>query len=720
MSDRELPQDVVSLIHHVQLNQHGWWRKGATQVLIGLLWNADKSLTAKSLQKALSDQLNVSMRSEEVQSCLATMLADGTVSEIKQGEFRLSEQSTRELLLQAKNGEAERERAKIFFCQEVIKNCGTTFNADEAWNAFVQELTTAVRQTGANTFNLLTGEQIERREDWLVGFVQRFGSEHIDCLKAVIAGFFSAANPEGKQYVLRLLTAYFFVEATQLSRRTIESIDTKRSKRKLRLYLDTNFLFSVLGLHDNPADDAAFSLLELAKAAHSYIDIKFLVAPHTIDETQRTVHAYIQTAKRVKVSKLVQSVASSAPLPGALRKFFNAAKNADSVYTPEDFFGPYAKNLKTILQQKNIRVDDNIEVSKYRVDQRVIDDVLDQHKREQTRTHGKQKSYEAVEHDVILWYAVHDQRPKHTESPFDAEVWVVTVDTRLAAFDKSKTPRHMGVPTALMPSNLAQLIQFWVPRSEQLEATLLDSLTLPLFFRQFDREDERVTLRILSALSRFANTDDLGVETVRKLLVNDALRHRIEVEDDSTDEEVVALVHEEIIQQNKILSKQALEEKTARKAAEERAANEEQKRKSAEEKVAEVEAAQVLLISKVQLDITNLTASRLKNKFILYYCIGTPVVIAVACFLVGTYWGDAPTVGLTPYWPRLAYLVIGGGLAIIGTYCAIRFLGNHKELSDWLPAQKAKGIGIWLFTFFTVGILPVVVVELFKIFVGSS
>lgn len=741
----------MSLVHHVQLNQQGWWRKGVAQVLTGLLWRAHEPLTSAKIRDDLRTQLNVSMPADEVQTSLEAMKTAGVVSEVRPGYYRLSEQSSRELRQQAASGEAELARAKAFFCDELKKHCGASLDQQNAWTAFVEELTAAVRQTGANTFNLLTGEQIERREDWLIGFVQRFGVEQIDGLKAVVAAFFSSHNPDGKQYVLRLLTAYFFVESTQLSRRTIESIDAKRNKRKLRLYLDTNYLFSVLGLHDNPADDAALSLLELAGSARQYIDIKFVVAPHTLDEAQRTIHACLESAKRVQVSRALQSAATSASLPSALRKFFNAAASAGGALSPDDFFGPYARNLKTVLQRKGILVDDGIDVSKYRMDQRVVDDVLWQNEREQARTSGRQKSYEAIEHDVILWYAVNDQRPNPTESPFDAEAWVVTVDTRLAAFDKRKTPVHLGVPTALLPSSLAQLIQFWVPRSDLLEATLLDSLKLPLFFKEFDRDDERVTMRILGALSRYGDVDDLGVDTVREILVNDALRHRIKAGSSATDEEVLALVQEEIVQRNKALAgklaeatkqvdtlsgtanqeaearkaaeARATQEESARIAAEARAREEEEKRKTAEDKAKQEEAARVAAATALaasQAVLSQLAANERKKQFLWRFGVVVPALAVTSCLALTWVWPSAPHELLGGLWPRIGYAIAGAGIGLLGAWRAVRFVDASPEIADWWVAKRMRGAAAISLAFFGGGVLPGFAGDVIKKLLGIS
>lgn len=751
LAARELPQDVISLIHHVHLNEQGWWRKGVAQVLAGLLWKAEGAWTAVRIKNALQEQFNVAMALDDLKSCLKSMVSSGTVNEVRTGEYRLSEVASRELSKQAAEGEAEVQRAKDYFLKELGTQCGSALDANQAWQAFVEELTAAVRQTGANTFNLLTGVELERHEDWLVGFVQRFGTQYIDCLKRVVASFFSPVNPDGKQYVLRLLSAYFFVESTQLNRRTIESIDAKRSKRKLKLYLDSNFLFSVLGLHDNPADDAAISLLELAKSAKAYIDISFVVAPHTLDETQRTVYACMEHAKRVQVSRVLQTAAASAPLPSALRKFFHDGAKAGQAVSPEDYFGPYARNLKTVLQRTGIIVDNDINVSEYRLDQRVIDDEHWENERQQAQKTGRQKSYEAIEHDIILWYAVNDQRPKHTESPFDAEAWVVTVDMRLAAFDRRKTPRYMGVPTVLLPSNLAQLIQFWVPRSDQLEATLLDSLKLPLFFREFDRDDERVTMRILSALSRYRDVEDLGVETVRDLLVNEALRQRIEAGVDASVDDDLAMVQEEVIQSNRKLKESlsasqvkvgvltgetealrqavsdaannAAREAAGRIDAEARATEETKLREEAEAQVAAERTereGQTTAIVTIQTELLLARAERARERFIYRYCIGIPLVAMGFCLAISICWKVGPSPTVQPYWPQVAYAIVGVITVFFGAWHALKFIKKHPELGEWWLTKYFKSIAVVGGGFFGSGVLPGFVGDIIKKWIGIS
>jgi hypothetical protein len=742
MGSRQLPQDVISLVHHVHLNQNGWWKKGVSQVVSGLLWTESRPLAVNSVRELLRSEYDTNMSADAVQTCFDAMILAGDLVELGDGRYKLSEKAALELSVQAHKGQEEYNRARDYFIKEVQLRSTMSLEGERVWDSFVTELTDAVQKTGANTYSLLIGESIKQREDWLASFVTQYGEENVECLKDVLASFFSDANPDGKQYVLKLMTAYFFVEATQLSKNTIDSIDAKRNQRSLRVYLDTNFLFSVLGLHDNPADDAALSLLELAKSAHNYVDIKFLVCPHTIDEAQHTLANCLSQAKTIRATRALQGAVSSVTMPSALRKYFNAAAQATNPLSAEDFFNPYITGLKVVLKQRRIEVDETIDVSKYRIDQRVVDDVLELNGFEEKREGGRKKSYEAIEHDVILWHAVNDKRPKHTSSPFDAGSWVVTADHRVIVFDRRKARGTHVVPTAMFPSSLVQLIQFWVPRSSELEATLLDSLKLPLFFREFDRDDEQVTVKILGALSRYRDVDDLGVETVREILVSDALRQRIANLDSSSEEEVAAILKDEIVQRNKQLNEKleaagkstdALQEaykaeETSRKSAEQRAESEMEARiesdrvaREAQEALAQQTKANLENKTKVeslqeQLDSFKIAES--KKSFITYFGVVGPLLI-IGSFLAFAKFGQNPPMeSVRLYWPNLGYLLVGLTSITLLTFAARRYLRSHPELDSWRVAQKFGSIRIQIIAFLGTGVLPGFFGDAIKKFLG--
>jgi hypothetical protein len=66
-----------------------------------------------------------------------------------------------------------------------------------------------------------------------------------------------------RQYLLRSLNAWLFVEAAGLTDATLASIEKlSGSQPSFRLFIDTNVMFSILNLHENPYNEAALSIPE--------------------------------------------------------------------------------------------------------------------------------------------------------------------------------------------------------------------------------------------------------------------------------------------------------------------------------------------------------------------------------------------------------------------------------------------------------------------------
>ncbi|HXG70826.1 MAG TPA: hypothetical protein VNJ04_09480, partial [Gemmatimonadaceae bacterium] len=59
----------------------------------------------------------------------------------------------------------------------------------------------------------------------------------------------------------------------------------------------------------------------------------------------------------------------------------------------------------------------------------------------------------------------------------DASFWIATVDYRFLNFDSRKRrPKRDPIPICVHPTVLIQMLQFWLPRTAELEAALFESL----------------------------------------------------------------------------------------------------------------------------------------------------------------------------------------------------------------------------------------------------
>jgi hypothetical protein len=73
------------------------------------------------------------------------------------------------------------------------------------------------------------------------------------------------------------------------------------------------------------------------------------------------------------------------------------------------------------------------------------------------------------------------------ESPTEAKYWVVTVDYRFLGFDEYKRQNTTAsIPIVVHPTTLIQLLQLWVPRTQEFEEAIVRSLRFAFLFHEFD------------------------------------------------------------------------------------------------------------------------------------------------------------------------------------------------------------------------------------------
>jgi len=711
MKLRHLSPDIVSLIHHVELNESGWWKKAIGQVVKGVLWKSETSKCITELQTALKQDVGVSLSADSLDKLLNALATQGAVTKLHDGKFKLSEHARQELAKAQHKARSEQDECAATFLASCTTHC-PSLDAPEVWEHFQRSLLHAIQVAGANLFHLLADGKLQRDFDWAHGFLSRFSVEHHESLYKVLQAFFTPDNHACRNQILRLLTAHFFAEASQLKPETLAAIEGKKTKRTIKVVLDTNFIFSVLKLHDNPADESALSLVEIARQAGQKLEIKLYVLPGTLDEAKRVIAHQMALVDRIRATAVMSRAALQQPLPSIAKKFFDAASRSPHL-SARVFFQPYIDDLKTILQGKGIEVLD-AHPAIYNQRQDVIDDVLDEMQREEREVpEGKRKGYETHLHDAVLWHAVKDRRPALADSPFDVEYWAVSIDWRLIAFDRKKRAADASnLPVVLHPSNLVQLVQFWVPRSQQLEDSLVDSFRLPLFFQSFDPEDEKATIQVLQALSRFENVDDLPDATVRSLLANRALRGRLK-EADASNDEAFALVREELLAEHQaalILLEQAKGDlsTTAASLSTERASREasdsallatqeqlrkaEESAKAAEQKAIETEnlrKASEYQLSQISQAATVAQRDLVRLRYFLIAILAPSLigfVLGVAAFL-----GLSTSLGAIQKWT--AAILIGLTPLAVACLMSPYFTVKHAALQSWRIARIVDWIG---------------------------
>jgi hypothetical protein len=504
-------------------------------------------------------------------------LSSRALVRLPDGRVKLSEEQRREIDQGRAAAERLEDETKSRFVQ-ALAEANLEVDPEDTWNLFSTKwLEPTVCSLGARTYELITGSY----DDWLAAsgpepFLDSFPPELHGALRGVVGRFLDPKDPAVRAYLLGLMDAYFVVEASRLSDKTIESLGALTGHHpSFTLLLDTNVVLSILGLHGDDKKEAAQRLLDLVPRLRGRVQLSAYVLPMTIDETRHAIRGELSRLGELRLSKgVARAVLQGNNLGEIARAFLQVASHADKPISAADYLGPYISDPLGILRGMGVELYNEDTESLARRPE-VQADIESQEAFEKRRYGASAKSRTRILHDVVLWYLVNQKRPKVVESPADASYWAVTEDYRLIGFDAHKRPRD-SVPLAVQPLALVQLLQFWIGRTDGMEEALVSGLRLSLLNPRFDVDAEKTTIAILGTLSRFQNVDDLPESTVTRILVNDALREKMARTPD--EENRIELVREEILAENRrILAEKEQAAREAEAAAKARAAAEAQR-----------------------------------------------------------------------------------------------------------------------------------------------
>jgi hypothetical protein len=559
---QKLSPELVSLVHHIELNKAGWWEMAVQRLVLTAFWikRGMIALNPDEVKATLATEFRITLEASLIGKHLQDLLTSGQLLYLPDGRYKLGEQTIRDCerdLTEAVDLEVTVRRR---FQALLAEGCPAV-DAERAWSAFSEKfLLPTVSELGANTYRLITGSGVEIDLPQLKPFTDCFPSAETVGLHNFVRAFLDPTDPSVRRYVLRTMNAYFVVRASGLNEQTVQRLAKSATQQPATvLFFDTNVLFSLLGLHQNPADEGSLALMSLVQKLSSSVPIKLRVLIPTLDEMKRAINASQEAVINMRISPRLLNTAATVGISGITEKFLRLSAERGTTVSPADYFEPYLKNLLTILRGNGVELFSQ-DLGAYKTNQAVIDDLLEQQEFEKQRYGERAKNYERLEHDMVLWHFVKDKRPPRPESPIDAEYWIVTADYRFLGFDAHRQKRTgTEVPICLHPTTLTQLLQFWVPQTPEFEQALLSTMRLPTVLTLMDSDAERVSLKILNALSTFENIGNLPPETTTRILLNDALRQKLRVEDDIARQ--VELVREALIEENKKAEQRLGEEK---------------------------------------------------------------------------------------------------------------------------------------------------------------
>lgn len=130
MPSRTLPPEVVSLVHHVELNKAGWWDKGIQHLVQAVVWLSGEPLTPDGIVNQLGERFHVRGDPGRIKRQVEELGKRGVLVALPDGQLRLSEHALKKLEEESEGAEDIERKAKAKFL-EIFSNCCPALVADE-------------------------------------------------------------------------------------------------------------------------------------------------------------------------------------------------------------------------------------------------------------------------------------------------------------------------------------------------------------------------------------------------------------------------------------------------------------------------------------------------------------------------------------------------------------------------------------------------------------
>lgn len=699
---QELPPALVALVSSIELSSTDWWRRSVGQAVLSLLWLSPVPITVSELVRHLDEQYSIKVAVDEVRQQLEQMAQKGAIVEQSDASFKVSEEQSLRTQKDIDRHETEDAAARRDFLELMTASMPDS-DANEAWRNFNHLLLVPlIHRLGAHTYDFLRGSPFELKESPLVeNFLQSFTEADRPAARSIVTTFLDPQRPTTRAYVVNRLATYFFIQATRLPRSTLEALTQSVKKRVVfTVFVDTNLLFSLLDLHENPANEAAVALEGLLKDLRGLVDFKLYVTNETLHEAKESLGRAADGMESVVLTPNMAAAAGSMSLSGLRRRYVEQARRADGVRNSDAYFSYYVDNLLALARAHGIELY-NEDLSPFHTRQEVVNDLLEQRDVQAKRRAAQgrpAKSYSQIQHDVVLWHWTRGKREAYVESPLLAKYWIVTIDYALLGFDAYKQKILRGsVPVCLHPTTLVQMLAFWAPRGEALDSAIVRTLRMPLLFFEYDAELERATIRILRTLSRFEHSSHLSTESIAELMASDALRSRMLAA--NADEEMVGLIESELIEQEESLRRRLIAEQEQVREFREKDETSHKRIKELAEAAARGEDEAARLRQETEAAIAATTAagdravfaeSRVAHLRLTIFAVFALLLAAVPAVVVWLAVSDAGR-------PAALFVVLGWlALSCLGWLGVVRWLGTSEE------REAARGLRAWINGYFVV------------------
>lgn len=269
-----MPQDEMNLsdatralLHHTELNKSGRWIAALSRLVLSAVHDSAVTNQRDDLREHLRG-LGVDVPSDAFDATVDSCIDRGELVAAGNGMLTLSADVAESIDNQVDESRQQREHRETIFKEITSRRC-PGLPGSATWLKFQMSfLVPLLRRLGASVYELL--ETADWQDvDYGDLYHDFLGNHHPNAQRALretVRDFFSEDTGTARSFVLKLLSAHYVLEACSLPAPTLQRLAGLAERPSgLTAYVDTNFVFSLLRLHINPANEVAQPLLQLVK-----------------------------------------------------------------------------------------------------------------------------------------------------------------------------------------------------------------------------------------------------------------------------------------------------------------------------------------------------------------------------------------------------------------------------------------------------------------------
>ena len=91
-TSRQLPPELLSLVHHTELHRSGWWDKALQQLILYVLWLNDGFMTADEISSSVNDAFSISVDIPRLNAQLVELEENNRVVKSASSSYKITEE----------------------------------------------------------------------------------------------------------------------------------------------------------------------------------------------------------------------------------------------------------------------------------------------------------------------------------------------------------------------------------------------------------------------------------------------------------------------------------------------------------------------------------------------------------------------------------------------------------------------------------------------------